>query len=206
MAEHRWVLPQTVEAPALTRRLVARACETGCVPQARAADCSLMATELVTNALIHGRGEITLTVGCCQESGSVRVEVRDQGTAGGRELTAESMDLYRETGRGLRIVDALAERWGVDADDSATRAWFEIDRRARRGASRGTIDWTGRTSRARQLRSAGRRPRARRTQPSRSLLASTVRSGVTRLGDGPTTRSGETDVPSAARSETRAAA
>jgi serine/threonine-protein kinase RsbW len=126
MAEYRWALPQTIAAPAVTRRLVARACELGCVPEARAADCSLMATELVTNAVIHGRGEITLTVGR-QESGSVRIEVRDAGTRDRRETPHPSrVDPDGETGRGFRIVDALAEDWGVEADDAATCAWFEV--------------------------------------------------------------------------------
>jgi anti-sigma regulatory factor (Ser/Thr protein kinase) len=128
VTEHCWALPHTVDAPAMTRELIARACENGCVPEARAADCSLMATELVTNALLHGRGDITLTVGC-RESGAVRVEVRDAGSSDwGGTLHPAHADSDRETGRGLRIIEALAEDWGVEAGDAATCAWFEVSR------------------------------------------------------------------------------
>src|SRR6185503_2875140 len=105
MGEHQWQLPQTVEAPALTRRLLADACTHDCVPEARLADCSLMATELVTNAVVHGRGEITLTLDCA-ESGGVRVEVRDGGPADpGARPRPVGPD--SETGRGFLIVEAL---------------------------------------------------------------------------------------------------
>ena len=33
---------------------------------------------------------------------------------------------------GLRMLDALSSRWGVDNDESGTRVWFEVDRRRRR--------------------------------------------------------------------------
>jgi anti-sigma regulatory factor (Ser/Thr protein kinase) len=129
VAEHRWELPHSIAAPALTRQLIAQACETGCVPESRVDDCCLMATELVTNALVHGRGEITLSVDC-QDSDSVRVEVRDQGALDRRLVAPHHVVPDSETGRGLHIVDALAERWGVTACDSATCAWFEVRRSA----------------------------------------------------------------------------
>jgi hypothetical protein len=36
------------------------------------------------------------------------------------------------SGYGLRMVDMLASRWGVDRDEHGCRVWFEIDRRRRR--------------------------------------------------------------------------
>jgi anti-sigma regulatory factor (Ser/Thr protein kinase) len=105
----------------MTRQLIAFACENGCVPAERAADCALMATELVTNALLHGRGDITLTVGC-RDSGAVRIEVRDAGSSEwGGTLHPAHADSDRETGRGLRIVEALAEDWGVEAGGRRAR-------------------------------------------------------------------------------------
>jgi len=35
-------------------------------------------------------------------------------------------------GFGLRLVDKLASRWGVERESNTTRVWFEVDRRRRR--------------------------------------------------------------------------
>jgi hypothetical protein len=39
----------------------------------------------------------------------------------------EPVDLGAEGGRGLRIVAALAQRWGVDTTGTGKVIWFELD-------------------------------------------------------------------------------
>jgi anti-sigma regulatory factor (Ser/Thr protein kinase) len=126
MDERRWCLPPSVDAPALTRELIERACQDRLAPS-RIADCSLMATELVTNAILHGREPITLSVDS-NGPGHVRVEVRDEGDGGAmaHAITAGPVDASAVTGRGLLIVNALAERWGLEFQDRSTCAWFEV--------------------------------------------------------------------------------
>jgi anti-sigma regulatory factor (Ser/Thr protein kinase) len=126
MDARRWDLPPSAEAPALTRQLIAETCQNGLSPS-RIADCSLMATELVTNAVVHGREPITLTIDC-DGPGHVRVEVRDEGDGHGmaHSMTEGSSDRSAETGRGLLIVAALSERWGMEFQDRTTCAWFEL--------------------------------------------------------------------------------
>jgi len=85
----------------------------------------LLTSELVTNAVRHAASEIMLRVEV--DDLRVRVEVTD---------TSAAMPRIRETpdvgGYGLRIVDELATRWGVESipDDGKT-VWFELDVTAR---------------------------------------------------------------------------
>lgn len=87
----------------------------------------LLVSELATNALRHAGTELEVTV-TATDSG-VRVAVGDADPArppGPR--TAVRPDA--EGGRGLAIVDRLADRWGVDTGPAGKAVWFELDRRA----------------------------------------------------------------------------
>lgn len=84
-------------------------------------DVRLLVTELVTNGVLHGQGDVRLEAEL--RPGSLHVEVIDGGDGiGGR---SRSPDLEREGGFGLVIVDSLADRWGVFA--GSTHVWFEVD-------------------------------------------------------------------------------
>src|SRR5690606_41527204 len=85
---------------------------------AAAASIALMAAEAISNALIHGRGEASVTT-LCDET-CVRVEVRDEGPG---SVVAGRTD----HGRGLAIVEALADRWAMVADEAGTCVFFEVD-------------------------------------------------------------------------------
>lgn len=78
----------------------------------------LMASEAISNALIHGRGKASVTM-LCDET-CVRVEVRDEGPG---FVVAGRTD----HGRGLAIVEALADRWAMVADEAGTCVFFEVD-------------------------------------------------------------------------------
>ena len=93
------------------------------VPAATLHDLLIVVTELVTNSVKYGPGgaiEVRLSV---SPAGLVRGEVRDQGANGARPAIRDSPLLVG--GLGLRIVDALTERWAVDGD-RGTRVWFEL--------------------------------------------------------------------------------
>ncbi|MBG0832445.1 ATP-binding protein [Planomonospora sp. ID67723] len=85
-------------------------------------DCVLVVSELVTNAIRHGGAPCVLRLGGGE--GHVYGELFDPGTGAPR---------MRETGpeatggRGLRIVDALADDWGVTWPPSGGKAvWFVL--------------------------------------------------------------------------------
>jgi anti-sigma regulatory factor (Ser/Thr protein kinase) len=99
------------------------------IPDARLRDVRLLVSELVTNAVRHANlasGDMILLVIEVADS-SLRVEVHDPG--GGFVPTAPSPDPARPSGWGLYLVAELADRWGVDSDES-TLVWFELDRAA----------------------------------------------------------------------------
>jgi anti-sigma regulatory factor (Ser/Thr protein kinase) len=72
-------------------------------------DAELAVSELVTNAVIHGSGDITVRL--TRLDGRARVEVQDFGpaTVAYRERTTSAVG-----GRGLQIVNAVALDWGTD--------------------------------------------------------------------------------------------
>lgn len=86
----------------------------------------LLATELIANAVRHADlgpdQEITFAARFVPDF--IRVEVHDPGPGFDVERSREGK------GFGLRMVDKLATRWGVELQDGA-RVWFEVDRRTR---------------------------------------------------------------------------
>jgi len=88
-------------------------------------DAELLASELVTNAVVHGAGSVTVRVWPGPDG--LRVEVSDHG--GGTPCLQDRLDVEAEGGRGLGIVDGLASRWGVAprTTGSGTMVWFEMD-------------------------------------------------------------------------------
>ncbi len=88
----------------------------------------LLTSELVTNSIRHAgmREEDRIILAARLTADWVRVEVRDSGRGFDPDVR------HGASGFGLRMVDTLASRWGVDADGGGTRVWFEVDRRRRR--------------------------------------------------------------------------
>ena len=97
----------------------------GELPDGRMHDVRLLVSELVTNAVRHadltGGDVIELVVELADQK--LRVEVRDPG--GGFVPSAPSPDPARPSGWGLYLVAELADRWGVDSDET-TLVWFEL--------------------------------------------------------------------------------
>jgi anti-sigma regulatory factor (Ser/Thr protein kinase) len=84
-------------------------------------DVRLIVSELVTNAVKHGPdGRVKLRLR--REGRTVHGEVEDEGTSTfGLRRKAR---LGPDGGLGLRLVDSLSDRWGVEA--GAARVWFEL--------------------------------------------------------------------------------
>jgi DNA-binding NarL/FixJ family response regulator len=85
---------------------------------------TLLVSELVTNAVIHGGGEVEVLVRLLPAS--VRVEVMDASATAPVPRAAADEDT---SGRGLTLVESLARRWGVDpVAGGGKTVWFEVDR------------------------------------------------------------------------------
>lgn len=83
----------------------------------------LVVSELVTNAVVHAGTPIGVRV--TAEPTAVRVEVQDGSH---RMPVRRGWTETAGTGRGLRIVDEHADRWGADPTDDGKVVWFEVGR------------------------------------------------------------------------------
>jgi anti-sigma regulatory factor (Ser/Thr protein kinase) len=73
-------------------------------------DVQLMVSELATNSILHAVSHFDITVEKLEEN-RARVEVRDFGDG---TPQVEAPGLYSEEGRGLQVVNRLANEWGVE--------------------------------------------------------------------------------------------
>jgi anti-sigma regulatory factor (Ser/Thr protein kinase) len=83
----------------------------------------LTVSELVTNAITHGAGEVTVTIRRAEDL--VRVEVTDRGGGSGPVSPVEPGSSPGLGGWGLRVVESLSESWGTRRDAKGTLVWVE---------------------------------------------------------------------------------
>jgi anti-sigma regulatory factor (Ser/Thr protein kinase) len=81
----------------------------------------LLTSELVTNAIIHARTRVVVTLRVVGDS--VRIAVVDESTE--RPYPRPQPDQLGG-GRGLMLVEALADSWGVSAEGGGKSVWFEL--------------------------------------------------------------------------------
>ncbi|GAA0369066.1 SpoIIE family protein phosphatase [Actinoallomurus spadix] len=101
-----------------TRRLARQALETWGL-HALVPTVELLVSELVTNAIVHGAGDLGLRL---IRANALLCEVRDDGYDLPHLRRAETTD---ENGRGLQLVSALAEHWGTQRTPTGKVVWFE---------------------------------------------------------------------------------
>jgi anti-sigma regulatory factor (Ser/Thr protein kinase) len=83
-------------------------------------DVLLVVSELVTNAVLYGRGDIELRLAL--DGGHLMGAVTDDGPGFGQELPP--VDPGRVGGHGLHIVGRVAEAWG--RCEGPANIWFRI--------------------------------------------------------------------------------
>jgi anti-sigma regulatory factor (Ser/Thr protein kinase) len=83
----------------------------------------LLTSELVSNAVLHAATRVALEVRADPDGGMLRIAVRDQN---GQLPVRREPSLDANGGRGIFLVDALARRWGADADEDGKVVWFEV--------------------------------------------------------------------------------
>jgi anti-sigma regulatory factor (Ser/Thr protein kinase) len=93
-------------------------------------DLLLMVSEVASNAVRHTAsgddgGWFDLTVSAAGYA--VRIAIADSGSSSEPRIPDNGADPDVLTGgRGLRIVDALAARWGHSGDELGRVVWFEV--------------------------------------------------------------------------------
>jgi anti-sigma regulatory factor (Ser/Thr protein kinase) len=115
------VFPSVAPSAASARRFVEAALHRWGYPDDFIERVLLLTSELVTNAYRHARSESRLSIR--SDHDRVRIEVRDTGRG---DVQLRPLDSSRPDGRGLHIVDVLADRWGHHSDRDGTVVWFEL--------------------------------------------------------------------------------
>ncbi|MCY0956507.1 MULTISPECIES: SpoIIE family protein phosphatase [unclassified Streptomyces] len=119
--------PGDPNGPALARHLI-RAAVAAWGARERADEIELAADELMTNVLVHtdGAGHVSLRL---TAEGRIRIEVEDSSSALPHRREAGD---WAVSGRGLLLVDRLADDWGVEPRGGGKCVWCEfiVPRRA----------------------------------------------------------------------------
>jgi anti-sigma regulatory factor (Ser/Thr protein kinase) len=119
--EHEARLVPSAMAPSDARRIVRRSCNELRVEEL-SDTAALLTSELVTNAIRHAPGPVLLAVACRHGRLVVSVSDTDPRPPQARRARARAIG-----GRGLALVDLLAERWGsrsLPGDGKAV--WFAL--------------------------------------------------------------------------------
>jgi anti-sigma regulatory factor (Ser/Thr protein kinase) len=121
------------DVPAQARRLIERTFGDALAPD-ELKRARVAISELATNAVRHGQGEVTVRAEL--DDNPLLVDVIDRGSDFARRVQQHDIeriarwvqehDVKRIGGWGLSIVDAETSRWGVH--EGTTHVWFEIER------------------------------------------------------------------------------
>ncbi|MBC2874154.1 MULTISPECIES: SpoIIE family protein phosphatase [Streptomyces] len=129
------IAPADPEALSAARHMIRTAVRAWGVRD-RADDIELAADELATNALLHTDGAAVVTIRMLPGAGRrLRVEVEDRSSALPRRREPGESGV---SGRGLLLVDRLADVWGVESRGSGKSVWCEFDLGPASGEGSGT--------------------------------------------------------------------
>ncbi|HEY0125736.1 MAG TPA: ATP-binding protein [Blastococcus sp.] len=115
-------LPPTSVSISAARHLVRELLRAWDAPHDRE-DAALLVTELISNVVDHVGGESDLTLELQLSDRWLRIGVVDGSAIRPvvRELSTE-----RPRGRGMRLIQGIADRWGADDHLGGKRVWFEL--------------------------------------------------------------------------------
>ena len=114
-------LPAALQSVRVARTFVREHCAEQQLPAELCDDAVLLTSELVSNAVMHGRSEVELRVG--RKGRCLHVSVHDENS---RHPARVREDPNALDGRGLALVAALSSSWGVRDDPTGKAVWFEL--------------------------------------------------------------------------------
>lgn len=121
--------PPDTAAVRRTRRFVAESLDG--VGDALAESAILMTSELASNSIRHAKSRFTVKVDVTGDA--IRIAVSDDGGGRPSKRTPAPDEV---TGRGLLIIDNLADDWGTTTRAGRTTVWFLLRRDHSRAAAR----------------------------------------------------------------------
>jgi anti-sigma regulatory factor (Ser/Thr protein kinase) len=115
-------LRPTARSVVAARRMVTELLTAWAAPHDRP-DVALLVTELVANVVDHAGGESVLTMEVSLSDTWLRISVADGSAI--RPVVRE-LDHAAPRGRGMQIVEAIADRWGAEDHHGGKRVWLEL--------------------------------------------------------------------------------
>jgi anti-sigma regulatory factor (Ser/Thr protein kinase) len=117
-------VPHRIDSVPAARSFLAKLLKGWDVSDAVIDDASLLTTELLTNAVVHGAGVVDLSIEV--GDGVLHVGVHDDGTE-----RPEVCDVSTDSvgGRGVWLVQSIAQNWGSESphgDEPGKTVWFEL--------------------------------------------------------------------------------
>jgi anti-sigma regulatory factor (Ser/Thr protein kinase) len=119
MHDGRLVLESTPESVRRGREHVRKTLTTADPDRAEVA--TVLTDEMLANAVRHGAPPIELSL--TDSNGVLTVEVRDGGSG---LPVLRALDLDAESGRGMHIIEALSDCWGVKQLQTGKIVWFQL--------------------------------------------------------------------------------
>ncbi|WP_138758978.1 ATP-binding protein [Modestobacter altitudinis] len=86
-------------------------------------DVELLVTELVANVVDHAGAESVLTLEVSLSETWLRISVTDGSAI---RPVVQELDHTAPRGRGMQIVEAIADRWGAEDHHGGKRVWLEL--------------------------------------------------------------------------------
>jgi len=117
----RTTLPPDPTSVAAGRRFVADVLWQRGFPTEVIDDAVLLASEAITNAVVHAGTAVDVVVAV--DSFTARVEIHDRRPGAAEVVHA---DAEAPCGRGLRVVAAVADAWGCHPTGPGKCVWFEL--------------------------------------------------------------------------------
>ncbi len=115
------MLPPDPRSVRAARVFIQRHCAAAQLPSDTCDMAVLLTSEVVTNALLHGRSQVRLAVRIDQTG--LTVEAGDDNSQHPQNITT---DLGALGGRGLSILASLATCWGVHDEPFGKIVWFRL--------------------------------------------------------------------------------
>ena len=117
----RIALPRSPASVGAARRFIAARTTAWSFPEPVGSQLVLIGSELVTNAVLHARSELTLTLEL--RDGRIRISVKDRSKA---PPTLRHYQPDALTGRGLGVVATLSDSWGISTAADGKVVWAEV--------------------------------------------------------------------------------
>jgi anti-sigma regulatory factor (Ser/Thr protein kinase) len=114
-------LPPSLESVPAARSCTTAALEAWGLTSTLLDDVALLLTELTANAIRHAHGIVGVEIDL--DGDRLTVRVCDEEDSEPRVNHAKTDD---EGGRGLWLVDAIADRWGWESSEPGKVVWFEL--------------------------------------------------------------------------------